>query len=338
MRRARRAEQIALHLRAAEILHGFALLQGLDAFRGRDHVAVGGDADHRADDRGRGGIAGHFLDEAAVDLDLVEREALQILQRGIAGSEIVERDVNAERAELVQRHQRRVVIGDQHRFGDLEFEPARVEPGLGQCGCDLQRQRFRLELDRRDVDGDADMGRPGGGFGAGGAQHPLPDLLDQAGFLGDRNEIGGRDHAAHRMPPAQQRLAAGDLVAAQVDQRLVMEFEAAFRQRGAQIALELAAEVGLGFHRRIEEAIGPAAGRLRGIHRKIGALEQAEQVGAVARRDRDADRGVAGELVAVAVERRSQRLIDPRDQRADVRRRPRRRAAGWRIRRRRGGR
>jgi signal transduction histidine kinase/CheY-like chemotaxis protein len=79
--RPRRAEQIALHLRATEILHGLALLQGLDAFGGGDHVAVGGDADHGADDRGRRGVARHFLDEGAVDLDLVEREALQILQR-----------------------------------------------------------------------------------------------------------------------------------------------------------------------------------------------------------------------------------------------------------------
>ena len=32
LRRTRRAEQVALHLGASEILHGRALLQGLDAF------------------------------------------------------------------------------------------------------------------------------------------------------------------------------------------------------------------------------------------------------------------------------------------------------------------
>ena len=61
--------------------------------------------------------------------------------------------------------------------------------------------------------------------------------------------------------------------------------------------------------------MGPAAGRLRRIHRQIGALEQPEQVGAVTRRDRNADAGVAAEAVAEAIERRSQRPIDPRDQR-----------------------
>ena len=161
-------------------------------------------------------------------------------------------------------------------------------------------------------------GRPGRRFGAGGAQHPLPDLLDQAGFLGDRHEIGRRDHAAHRMPPAQQRLAAGDLVAAQIDLRLIVQLERALRQRRAQIRLQLAAMIGLLLHRRVEEAIGSAAGRLRGIHREIGVLQQIEQIGAVARGDRDADAGVAGKLMAMAVERRPQRLIDPRDQRVDI--------------------
>ena len=92
---------------------------------------------------------------------------------------------------MIQRHQSRVVVRDQHGFGDLEFEPARVEPGFGKGCRNLQRQRFRLELDRRDVDGDAHMGRPCRRLGTCGAQHPLPDLLDQTGFLGHGHEIGG---------------------------------------------------------------------------------------------------------------------------------------------------
>ena len=45
-RRARLAEQIALHLGAAELSQQLALLFGLDAFGGRDHVAGGGDIHH----------------------------------------------------------------------------------------------------------------------------------------------------------------------------------------------------------------------------------------------------------------------------------------------------
>jgi hypothetical protein len=83
--------------------------------------------------------------------------------------------VNPERAELVERDQRGIVVGDQHGLGDLKLQPPRVEPGFGQRGRDLERQRSRLELDRRDVDGDPHMRGPAGGLGAGGAQHPLAD-------------------------------------------------------------------------------------------------------------------------------------------------------------------
>ena len=107
-------------------------------------------------------------------------------------------------------------------------------------------------------------------------------------------------------------------VAAQIDLRLIVQFECAFRQRRAQIRLQFAAMIGLLLHRRIEEAIGSAAGRLRRIHGEIGVLQEIEQVRAVARGDRDADAGVAGKLVAVAIERGAQRLIDPRDQRLDI--------------------
>ena len=68
-----RAKQKSLHLGTSQILHGPRCCR-VSTFRGRDHVAVGGDAHHRADDRGRRGIARHFLDEGTVDLDLVERE------------------------------------------------------------------------------------------------------------------------------------------------------------------------------------------------------------------------------------------------------------------------
>src|SRR3954454_21955760 len=61
--RARRAEQIALHLRTAERMDGRALLLGLDAFGGRNHVAVGGYRDHCLDDRG---AACQLVHEAAV--------------------------------------------------------------------------------------------------------------------------------------------------------------------------------------------------------------------------------------------------------------------------------
>ena len=135
------------------------------------------------------------------------------MQRGIAGAEIVQRDADAERAELVQRRERRVVVRDQDGFGDLQLQPARVEPGLGERSGDLQRQR----PDRNWIGETLTAMLTSAGQVAASAQAVrsthCADLHDQAGFLGDRDEVGRRDHAAHRMPPAQQRLEAGDPIA-----------------------------------------------------------------------------------------------------------------------------
>ena len=99
--------------------------------------------DDGADDRGRLRIAAEIHDEGAVDLDLVERERLQIGQRRIAAAEIVHRDAHAERLQPPQQRQPAVEIVDQHAFGDLELQPAGRKAGLEQ---DRMHQRRR---DRR---------------------------------------------------------------------------------------------------------------------------------------------------------------------------------------------
>ena len=67
----------------------------------------------------------HVVDEAAIDLDLVERKRAADSQRGIAGAEIVERDAHAEFAQLMQHGQRGLVVTDQDRLGDLQLQPMR---------------------------------------------------------------------------------------------------------------------------------------------------------------------------------------------------------------------
>ena len=186
--------------------------------------------------------------------------------------------MNAKLAQLRKRRQRRLVVADQHGFGNLQLEPARIKPGIGERGGDVQRQSLRLELHRRNVDGNANVRRPARSLAAGGVEHPLADFLDQAGLLGDRDELRRRDHAAARMPPAQERLAANDFLAADIDERLIMDRETAFDHGGAHVVFELAAGIGFGLHPHLEEAVDATARGLGGIHRKIRALEQAEQI------------------------------------------------------------
>src|SRR5215217_2411047 len=72
-----------------------------------------------ADDRARALTSQQILDEAPIDLQLVEREALQITERRIAGAEIIERDAHAERPERVEQSKRRLTALEEDRFSDF---------------------------------------------------------------------------------------------------------------------------------------------------------------------------------------------------------------------------
>ena len=143
-------------------------------------------------------------------LILSNGKASQIAQRRISGAEVVHGNAHAEVANLMQRRKRRVVVLHQHGFGHLEFEPVCRQAGCRETIDHRQRKRRVSELDRRDIDGDADVTRPIHGLDARPPEHPVADGVDQSGFFRDRNELERRNHAAFRMMPAQQRLAAGD--------------------------------------------------------------------------------------------------------------------------------
>ena len=68
-------------------------------------------------------------------------------------------------------------------------------------------------------------------------QRPAAELDDQPRFLGDRDELVGRDHPALVVGPARQRLEAGDAAGLELDQRLVGEGEAVGLDRAAQFGL-----------------------------------------------------------------------------------------------------
>src|SRR6516225_7058996 len=88
---ARRAEQEALHLAAAERLDLLQLLSGFHALgRGRhsEMLCKACDCQH---DRHRIVARRQPADEATIDLDLVEWKAPQIAERRVAGAEIVHR-------------------------------------------------------------------------------------------------------------------------------------------------------------------------------------------------------------------------------------------------------
>ena len=74
----------------------------------------------------------------------------------------------------------------------------------------------------------------------------------------------------------------------------------------------------LGIHCRFEEAIGSAAVGLGAVHRQIGILDQLIEIGAVLRRQCDADAGIGRELMAEAFIGLPDRILNARHEFDDV--------------------
>ena len=134
-------------------------------------------------------------------------------------------------------------------------------------------------------------------------QHPFADVQDEVGFLGERNEMRGRDVAVPGQPPAQQGLGADDAAVAQVDFRLVADIELVALQRAAQLALQHQPLDRRGVHLRGVEGEGVAAVLLGVVHGRVGVADDVDDVFRVARAEGDADAGRQEDLVLVQLER-----------------------------------
>ena len=54
-------------------------------------------------------------------------QVLQVGERGVAGAEVVDRDAHAEAAQALHLDPDRGQVCEQHRLGELEAEPARLD-------------------------------------------------------------------------------------------------------------------------------------------------------------------------------------------------------------------
>ena len=77
---------------------------------------------------------------------------------------------------------------------------------------------------------------PGGALADRGLQDEPGERTDQAGVLGQRDELVRRDVAPHRVLPPQQRLHAGHAAGARLGLRLVVQLERAVLERPGEVA------------------------------------------------------------------------------------------------------
>src|SRR3712207_983988 len=92
--------------------------------------------------------------EAPVDLELVDRETLQVGQRGIAGAEIVDGQADAEIPQCVELclHVRAAL--HERALRDLKLEVAGRQPRFREDGLQALKEIGLLELPAREIDRD----------------------------------------------------------------------------------------------------------------------------------------------------------------------------------------
>src|SRR6188472_1549837 len=99
------------------------------------------------------------------------------------------------------------------------------------------------------------MVRPFCRLGTGSPQHPFANLVDEADFLGERDEFGWAYRPAFWVIPADQRLEAGNLFARAIDARLIGQVQLSLFHCDPQVRFQkLTLASGL-MHFRREEAV-----------------------------------------------------------------------------------
>ena len=167
---------------------------GLHAFGDDDQAEIVGEADDVGAD-GLGAPVAELADQAPVDLDRAQMQAVEVAEAGIAGAEIVERDGHAQPAQLLELVVHARVVVEQHVLGELELDQRRRDVGgldqLGQAPRDAAAAQLRgRKVDRDPRRRDA-AGAPAADLAQGVGQDPGAQGLDQPGLLGQRQERAG---------------------------------------------------------------------------------------------------------------------------------------------------
>ena len=176
-----------------------------------------------------------FLDERLGDLEDVDREALQVAQRRVAGAEVVDREPDAERLELAAAARASPsvccisTLSVISRTTERGLHAGRVSVGaqrVGQAG--LVRAARPEMLTTPPGRGRGWLELPGLQLAAGLAPAPSAELDDQAGLLGQGDEVlragAGRARGAPSAPAPRPRTIAP---VCKFDDRLVEEGELA---------------------------------------------------------------------------------------------------------------
>ena len=116
----------------------------------------------------RARVAAHVEQEAAVDLDLVERQGVEIAEAGIAGAEIVQGDPHAHLPHFLDEAARHRLVVEQGRLRHLDLQAISRQVRCLQRFADVVDDVAIAEVPRRQVHRYADVFRPLCAFAACG--------------------------------------------------------------------------------------------------------------------------------------------------------------------------
>ena len=228
--------------------HGFErqqLLGGFHAFGDGGHLQGVRQLDHDLQKPGVFALLESVADKLHVQLQRVNGQRGDHVQRGVAGAEIIHFDQKAQRAQRLDLVHHLVRVLRVGRLRDLQQQLRVAQAVLFHDPGQLVHQIRVVQVDARDIDGD----------GHGDAEPLLPvadlrgclapdvfvQLLDQAVFLKQGDEEPGTDHAQLRVLPTHQGLRAGECrhVSANVELGLENNPKLLFADGGGKVVDQL---------------------------------------------------------------------------------------------------
>src|SRR5215204_2102617 len=190
----RACEQKALPAFAVQFFKCLKLGICLDAFRDDFQVEIFRHRNDRPDYLGIRAVLIYQAHENSVDLQRRDRQAHQIAEIGIAGSEIIDVEQYPEGAEVVKHFYCTLLVLEKNGLGDLELQPCRGKLGPVQNVLNLVDEKRLSELAARKVDTQfqrvhldrtVDLSDLGTSF----IENELAKRVDQARLLGQRYEL-----------------------------------------------------------------------------------------------------------------------------------------------------
>ena len=217
------------------------------------------------------------LHEGPIDLDGVDGQAVQVAQRGIPGSEVIDGHLEACFLETTERRDRYFGVLHQDPLGQFKLQVLGGHAAFTQRPNHDVHQIGLTELQGGQIDGHAYGSQAGISPGlmshARVAERPFSNRRNDPGILCQGDKRAGKNQSLLGMLPANERFSAGDLGGPYIHLWLEVQLEFIILQRFAQMAFQPQAFGSRLIHGRRIESVGVAARGFGMTEGDFGVLE-----------------------------------------------------------------